>query len=164
MEEEQSAINNSNDMIPLTSSPPNSHRLQMRRGILRQTTTLRSSPYNPSLSSLRRRQNSLIASQTINHLITHIESNNNSTLQNDVNTLSNEQDPSDSNQENFLNTSDEEDNHEDFEVLVDFSDTSPIDLTVSNGELISTRLGSLIVFCFERKSSFKRILSFIINS
>jgi hypothetical protein len=128
MEEEHSTINNSNEIVQMTSSS-NSHRLQIRRGILRQTTTLRSLPYNSSLSSLRRRQNSLIASQTINNLINNIENN----IQTDVNTSSNNTEII---QENFLDTSDNENNHDDFEVLVDFSNTSPIDLTITNGEFI----------------------------
>lgn len=116
MEDEHSTINNSNEIVQMTSSA-NSHRLQIRRNILRQTTTLRSLPYNSSLSNLRRRQNSLIASQTINNLITNIENNTSSNDQNE-------------NEENFLDISENENNHEDFQVLVDFSNTSPI----TNGE------------------------------
>jgi len=120
MEEEQSTINNSNDFIQMTSS--NSHRLQIRRSILRQPTTIvRSSPYNSSLSNLRRRQNSLIASQTINNLITNIENNNNNNI-NQTEIISND----------FLVRSDHEINHDDFEVLVDFSNPLPIE----NGELM----------------------------
>ncbi|CAF3914708.1 unnamed protein product [Rotaria sordida] len=144
MEEEHSIINHnsSNDSIQITSLS-NSRRLQIRRGILRQATTLRSSPYNSTLSNLRRRHTSLIASQTINNLITTIDNNNNNNNNNNsqtnVNTSSIEQDDiemflpeNEIIQNNFLVTSDDENDNENFEVLVDFSNTSPIDLTITN--------------------------------
>jgi hypothetical protein len=128
MEEEHSTINNSNDIVQMTSSS-NSHHLQIRRTILRETTILRTSPYNSTLSNLRRRQNSLLASQTINNLITNIENNN--IIQTDVN-----QDETEIISNDFLLTSDNENNHEDFQVLADFSNTSPIDLTITNGAFL----------------------------
>jgi hypothetical protein len=83
----------------------NSRRLQIRRNMIRQMSTLRSSPYNSSLSNLRRRrrENSVITSQTINNLIT----NGNLTAE----------------------ESDIIEDEEDFQVLVDLSNTSSIDLT-----------------------------------
>jgi hypothetical protein len=94
MEEEHS----SNEYLP-----SNSHRLQIRRNIIR---TLRSSPYN---SSLIRQQHSLITSQTINNLITNIDNN----IQTDVNQDETEiiEDP-------------------DHEVFVDLSNASPIGINL----------------------------------
>jgi hypothetical protein len=104
MEEEQQHSNHS------TSS--NSQRLQIRRNILRQTSTLRSSPYNSTLSNLRRRQTSLIASQTINNLLTNIENNDRSSIeQEDIQS-----------DNSLLVTSDDE--NENFHVLVDFSNAN----------------------------------------
>ncbi|CAF0920124.1 unnamed protein product [Rotaria sp. Silwood1] len=144
MEEQHSMINNnnnnSNEIVQITSLS-NSRHLQIRRGILRQTTNLRSSPYNATLSNLRRRQTSLIASQTINNLISNIDNNDitNNNIQTNVNISSIEQDDiemfipeNEIVQNNFLVTSDDENDNENFEVLVDFSNTSPIDLTITN--------------------------------
>ncbi|CAF4190571.1 unnamed protein product [Rotaria sp. Silwood2] len=146
MEEENSMINNnnnnnsnSNEIVQITSLS-NSRRLQIRRGILGQATALRSTPYNSTLSNLRRRQHtSLISSQTINNLITNIDNNNSNNIQTNVNTSSIEQDDiemflpeNEIVQNNFLVTSDDEYDNENFEVLVDFSNASPIDLTIAN--------------------------------
>jgi hypothetical protein len=96
MEEEHS----SNEYLP-----SNSHRLQIRRNIIR---TLRSSPYNSSLIR-RQQQHSLITSQTINNLITNIDNN----IQTDVNQDETEiiEDP-------------------DHEVFVDLSNASPIGINL----------------------------------
>jgi hypothetical protein len=150
MEEEHSTINNnSNDIVQMTSSS-NARRLQIRRGILRQTTALRTSPYNSSLSNLRRRQTSLIASQTNSHLITNIENT-------DIpNSSSTDQEETEMMHNNFLITSDDENPNDHFEVLVDFSNTSPVDLTITNGEFISK-------FGFMSKSSSENLASFFIS-
>jgi hypothetical protein len=87
------------------STSSNSHRLQIRRNILRQTTTLRSSPYNSTLSNIRRRQ----ASQTINNLLTNIEHED---IQSEI--IPN----------NIHVTSDDENENENFEVLVDYLNTN----------------------------------------
>ena len=56
MEENQTLMNADNDLAPLIPSSSTHHRPQIRRSILRQTTTTRSSPYNASASNFHRRQ------------------------------------------------------------------------------------------------------------
>ncbi|CAF2844784.1 unnamed protein product [Rotaria sp. Silwood2] len=172
MEEENSMINNnnnnnsnSNEIVQITSLS-NSRRLQIRRGILGQATALRSTPYNSTLSNLRRRQHtSLISSQTINNLITNIDNNNSNNIQTNVNTSSIEQDDiemflpeNEIVQNNFLVTSDDEYDNENFEVLVDFSNASPIDLTIANGKFILNiniyiRLESNYIFYISKENN-----------
>jgi hypothetical protein len=122
MEEEHST--NPNDIVQMTS---NSRRLQIRRGILRQTTTLRSSPYNSSSSNIRRRQNSLIASQALNNLVTDVDLSTNDREEIEMVIPETE-----FIENNYLVTRDEED----FDVLVDFSNTSSSNLTHTNEEFV----------------------------
>ncbi|CAF3908423.1 unnamed protein product, partial [Rotaria magnacalcarata] len=144
VQEEHSIMNNNNNSneIAQITSLSNARRLQIRRGILRQTTSLRASPYNSIFSNLRRRQTSLIASQTISNLISNID---NDSSQTNVNTLPIDQDnievflpEAETIQDNFPITSNDETDNENFEVLVDFSNPSPIDLTITNENYTSS--------------------------
>lgn len=141
MEEDHSTINNTNnnanDTVQ-TNSLSSSRRLQIRRGILRESTSIRSSPYNSALSNLRRRQASVRASETISNLIPVIDNN---TIQNDINLLTRDQDDIESfspdteiAEDSFSVESDDENDDENFEVLVDFSNSPSINLTSTNGK------------------------------
>lgn len=142
MEEEHPTVNNddnSTDISPITSLL-NSSRLPMRRGILRQTTTLRSLPYNATLSYLRQRQMSLTVSQNVSNLISNTD---NHSIHSDVNTSSIEQDEfeillpeTEVAENNIFVTSEDENENDSFEVLVDFSHAPSTDLMITNGELM----------------------------
>ncbi|CAF0720369.1 unnamed protein product [Adineta steineri] len=123
MEEEHSSMNNnSNEFIHMTSSL-NSRRLQIRRGILRHTSTYRSSPYNSSLSNLRQRQ----TSQAISNLITNIENPMNIDT-----SINDDQEEIEIVENNFHDQTDNEheNNHQD--VFTNVSNITPVDLTVTN--------------------------------
>ena len=69
----------------------------------------------------------------MNNLITNIETNHNNSISNELATSRSEQNENEIIEEISSETSEYEDHREDFEVLVDFSNSSPIDLTTENG-------------------------------
>ena len=110
----------SNEFIPLIPRRSHSHRLAIRR------TLLRSSPY----STNRRREHSSLVSRTINNLISNIEDQNieNNHVPTNDTTSNDHLRPI---EEHFLLSSDEDHNHEDLESIVDLSQA---DLPINHGE------------------------------
>ncbi|CAF0985323.1 unnamed protein product [Adineta ricciae] len=105
MEEEHRSINNNND---ITSD---ARRLTIRRNLLRQTTTSRSSPYDSTLSNLERQRRRQIL-PSISNLITNLEN------------------PIE--QEN-IELSPEND---EYEVILELTDTLPIEETLAGGDIL----------------------------
>lgn len=118
----------SNEFIPLIPRRSHSHRLAIRR------TLIRSSPYHTTSTNIRRREHSSLVSRTINNLISNIEDQNivNNHVPTNV-TTSNNENPNHL-REDFLLSSDEDHNHEDLELIVDLSQTSQADLPINHGE------------------------------
>ena len=125
-DEEYSRRINANEFMSLTATAADpSHRLTMRRNLLRSIPNLRSSPYQSTFR--RRRERSRRISPTMNNLISNLEDHNNDDnhhLQMNVTTSTNHQGHRERIDEHFLMSSDEENNHEDVQVLLDLSQST----------------------------------------
>lgn len=117
------------------SSVTSHHRLAIRRNLRRSIPNLRSSPYHSNSINIRRRQreHSRIIAPTINNFISNLQDHNNDNhhhqQQQQMNVTTSTNDQGHQGRiidEHFLVSSDEENHHDDFEVLLDLSQSTPI--------------------------------------